>query len=225
MGGKAFLRSLPHHTFPRIPTTSYTPIKSHLLSRLTPHFKHITVPHECPEKYDHGDIDFVVSDLVDPNVNTDMSAGSSAGESSSMARWRHDIPKAIGAEHIQSNLGKKGFGTCQFAVPLSALESIVGERKPGEVPVDGDLENSEVLETRAGESKTMHDGRYFQVDMVVCKDKDEHDRYAFYNSYGDLGFIITRLSNCAGLSFSPKGLSVRSPLLIRMLTAKQILNY
>lgn len=213
MGGKAFLKSLPHHTFPRIPTTSYTPIKSHLLSGLTPHFKNITVPHECPEKHDHGDIDFVVSDLVDPNANTNMSAGSSAGESSSMARWRHDIPKAIGAEHIQSNLGKKGFGTCQFAVPLSALESIVGERSvdAGEVRVDAGLENSEVHETRTGESKTAQDGRYFQVDMVVCKDKDEHDRYAFYNSYGDLGFIITRLSNCAGLSFSPKGLSVRSP--------------
>lgn len=208
MGGKAFLKSLPHYTFPRIPTALYTPIKSHLLSRLTPHFKHITVPHECPEKHEHGDIDFVVADLVGPSTNGNMSAD----ESSSMARWTHDIPNAIGAVHLQSNLGKKGFGTCQFAVSLSKLETVLGEGKVGSggAGADAGLENGEMQELRSGDSKTARDGRHFQVDMLVCKDKDEHDRYAFYNSYGDLGFIITRLSSCAGVSFSPKGLSVRS---------------
>ncbi|KAF8270788.1 hypothetical protein EI94DRAFT_1698548 [Lactarius quietus] len=61
MGGKAFLSLLPNTTFPRVTPTVYASIKASLLPRLTPLFQHVGVPHEAPEKQDHGDVDFVVA--------------------------------------------------------------------------------------------------------------------------------------------------------------------
>jgi hypothetical protein len=61
MGGKAFLSRLPNATFPRLSPTIYASVKSTLLPRLTLLFQHVGVPHEAPEKEDHGDVDFVVA--------------------------------------------------------------------------------------------------------------------------------------------------------------------
>lgn len=61
MGGKAFLSLLPDATFPRLSPAVYTSLKSDLLPRLIPLFQYVGVPHEAPEKQDHGDIDFIVA--------------------------------------------------------------------------------------------------------------------------------------------------------------------
>src|ERR1700751_5745707 len=61
MGGKAFLSRLPNATFPRLSPATYAALKSALLPRLTPLFQHVGVPHEAPEKQDHGDVDFIVA--------------------------------------------------------------------------------------------------------------------------------------------------------------------
>lgn len=61
MGGKAFLSHLPNATFPRLSPHIYASLKSTLLPRLTPLFQYVGVPHEAPEKEDHGDVDFIVA--------------------------------------------------------------------------------------------------------------------------------------------------------------------
>src|SRR5712692_10325214 len=61
MGGKAFLSHLPSATFPRLSPLVYASLKSSLLPRLAPLFQHVGVPHEAPEKKDHGDVDFIVA--------------------------------------------------------------------------------------------------------------------------------------------------------------------
>jgi len=61
MGGKAFRSHLPNATFPRLSPLVYASLKSTLLPRLTPLFQYVGVPHEAPEKEDHGDVDFIVA--------------------------------------------------------------------------------------------------------------------------------------------------------------------
>lgn len=61
MGGKAFLSHLPNAAFPRLSPLIYASLKSTLLPRLTPLFQYVGVPHEAPEKQDHGDVDFIVA--------------------------------------------------------------------------------------------------------------------------------------------------------------------
>ena len=61
MGGKAFLSHIPNATFPRLSPRIYASLKSTLLPRLTPLFQYVGVPHEAPEKEDHGDVDFIVA--------------------------------------------------------------------------------------------------------------------------------------------------------------------
>jgi hypothetical protein len=61
MGGNAFRSHLPNATFPRLSPLVYASLKSTLLPRLTPLFQYVGVPHEAPEKEDHGDVDFIVA--------------------------------------------------------------------------------------------------------------------------------------------------------------------
>ena len=66
MGGKAFLSHLPGATFPRLSPLVYASLKSTLLPRLTPLFQYVGIPHEAPEKEDHGDVDFIVACPLTP---------------------------------------------------------------------------------------------------------------------------------------------------------------
>jgi hypothetical protein len=51
-------------------------------------------------------------------------------------------------------------------------------------------------------------GKYYQVDVNVCPDKDEWERVMFFHSYGDLGMILGLMARAYGLSLGTKGLKV-----------------
>lgn len=125
MGGKAFLSLLPDATFPRLSPATYASLKSNLLPRLTPLFQHVGVPHEAPEKQDHGDIDIIV-------------AGPHA------AVGHEKIKSALGASACIPSAQPDGGGTHNFAlrladvvIPLSAEATPVsGETNEVYVQVD-----------------------------------------------------------------------------------------
>ncbi|THH05502.1 hypothetical protein EW145_g4748 [Phellinidium pouzarii] len=49
-------------------------------------------------------------------------------------------------------------------------------------------------------------GKFCQVDLHVCKDKDEWQRTLFFNSYGDMGMILSLFTRAHGLTLGTKGL-------------------
>lgn len=49
---------------------------------------------------------------------------------------------------------------------------------------------------------------FYQVDINVVKTQDQHDALIFYNSYGDLGLILSLFVKPIGLGYSRKGLKV-----------------
>ncbi|KAH9065408.1 hypothetical protein EDB87DRAFT_1555475 [Lactarius vividus] len=103
MGGKAFLSLLPNTTFPRLAPVIYASSKSSLLSRLTPLFQYVGVPHEAPEKQDYGDIDFVVACPNDTSVG------------------HEEIKNALGASVCIPSAQSDGRGTHNFAMRLANL--------------------------------------------------------------------------------------------------------
>ncbi len=102
MGGKAFLSHLPNTTFPRLSPLIYASLKSSLLPRLTPLFEHVGVPHEAPEKEDHGDVDFIV-----------------ACPCHSTAIGHEEIKTALGASACIPSAQPDGGGTHNFALRLA----------------------------------------------------------------------------------------------------------
>jgi hypothetical protein len=104
MGGNAFNQVLSPTAFPRIPPAVYHAVKARLLLRLQGIYEHVGVPFEAPEKTDHGDIDFLVTNaLVDANH----------GESTSTLG---QVTVALGATkfiHLDGNR------TSNFAVPVT----------------------------------------------------------------------------------------------------------
>lgn len=55
------------------------------------------------------------------------------------------------------------------------------------------------------------DGKFYQVDVHICKDRDEWDRIVFFHSYGDLGMILGMLARTNGLRLGTNGLKVVAP--------------
>ncbi|KLO08655.1 hypothetical protein SCHPADRAFT_880261 [Schizopora paradoxa] len=55
------------------------------------------------------------------------------------------------------------------------------------------------------------DGKFYQVDVHVCKDREEWDRIMFFHSYGDLGMILGVLARTNGLRLGSNGLKVVAP--------------
>ncbi|KAI0004510.1 hypothetical protein BJV74DRAFT_807758 [Russula compacta] len=102
MGGRAFVSHahLPNATFPRLSPVIYALIKASLLPRLTPLFQCVGVPHEAPEKQDHGDVDFIVA--------------------CPRAVVRHeDIKIVLGASACIPSAQSDGRGTHNFALRLA----------------------------------------------------------------------------------------------------------
>lgn len=120
MGGKAFNSHLPDATFPRLSPILYASLKSSLFPRLTPLFQYVDVPHEAPEKEDHGDVDFVVAC---PHT----------------AVGHEEIKSALGASSCIPSAQPDGGGTHNFALRLA---DFITPLPPDVVPVPG--ETSEV---------------------------------------------------------------------------------
>ena len=55
---------------------------------------------------------------------------------------------------------------------------------------------------------TSNGGKYIQVNVQVCDNKDEWDAALLVHSYGDMGLIMGLLARAYGLSFGQKGLKV-----------------
>lgn len=60
MGGQAFNLQYPEAKFPRMSPAIYAKMKDHLLPIIESLYEDVAVPHEAPEKVDHGDVDFLV---------------------------------------------------------------------------------------------------------------------------------------------------------------------
>ena len=122
MGGKAFLSLLPDTTFPRLTPTVYTSLKSSLFPRLVPLFQYVGVPHEAPEKQDHGDLDFVVAC---PNG----------------AIGHAEIKHVLGASVCIPSAQSDGQGSHHFALRLADISSGVEQvtAETGDVYVQVDV--------------------------------------------------------------------------------------
>ncbi|KAL4251858.1 hypothetical protein ABKN59_002645 [Abortiporus biennis] len=184
MGGNAFNLSHPNAQFPRLDTNTYTHLKQENLSALQKLYEFVIVPHEAPEKADHGDVDYVVFKKRQADVLDVVHA--------------EDIQIALGATWFIPSLAKNGFGTSNFAIPW---------------PVDAEEGKSTSDSSAAASSlDTIDYGKYYQVDVHVCPDKDDFDRVEFFKSYGDLGMIVGLICRSIGLSFSSNGLRFSDPL-------------
>lgn len=101
MGGKAFLSHIPSATFPRLSPLIYASLKSILLPRLTHLFQFVGVPHEAPEKEDHGDVDFIVACPITAAIG------------------HEEIKHALGASACIPSAQPDRAGTHNFALRLS----------------------------------------------------------------------------------------------------------
>lgn len=181
MGGKALLSLLPHATFPRLSSALYNTIKIRLHARLSPHFDRVEIPHEAPEKLDHGDIDFIV---VSPRPGLQ----------------HHDVERALGATSRHSIPSPEvNAGTSHFALSLAVLERELGLTEDG---------SNHVISHRDSSLATDVVGRYVQVDVHLCPDVEDFERVVFFHGYGDLGMIMGALARSVGLQLGSKGLKV-----------------
>jgi len=109
MGGSAFASK--NLITPRIPPDLYEHVRDHLVLILRQHFNHVDSAVEAPGKKDHGDIDILVAEPVDPK---------GPPKSDQLATW-------IGAPHWRSTPGSDTFN---FAVPWpGSTEQSVGEEE------------------------------------------------------------------------------------------------
>ncbi|KAH9891611.1 hypothetical protein C8Q73DRAFT_746703 [Cubamyces lactineus] len=105
MGGNAFkaLSLTTGATFPRMPPPVYNALKSTLQPILQKLYMHVAVPHESPEKVDHGDLDFVVCGPRTSNLTHD--------EVKAALRAAHSVPM-------------EGNRTSNFAIRADAFEDV-----------------------------------------------------------------------------------------------------
>lgn len=112
MGGKAFAQIHPSAKFPRMPPAVYQALKSRLLPRMLDFFAFAAVPHETPEKMDHGDLDMIVAEPRTTQLSHEQ------------------IKAALGAT---ISIEIEGFRTSHFAVPMrkedfSAIDVAEGDQ-------------------------------------------------------------------------------------------------
>jgi hypothetical protein len=101
MGGKAFAALLPNALFPRLPSAQYAAQKQLLLPRVQRFFREVTVPVEAPEKVDHGDLDILAFEPLEPDERGDYDFEA--------------VKQALGAETVIRATGNR---TSNFALPL-----------------------------------------------------------------------------------------------------------
>lgn len=100
MGGSAFSATLTSSAFPRLPRAVYLALKARLSPTIAEFYAWVGVPHEAPDKKDHGDLDLLVA-IPKPPHNSSIP---------------HEIIKrALGATHVVPMDGNR---TSNYAVPI-----------------------------------------------------------------------------------------------------------
>jgi hypothetical protein len=126
MGGSAFGAILTSAAFPRLPPSVYRALKKRLLPKITEFYAWVGVPHEAPDKKDHGDLDLLVAIPKLPHNSF----------------VPHEIIKqAIGATHLVPMDGNR---TSNYAVPIrrgewASLGHAEGEDELRSANEDGEI--------------------------------------------------------------------------------------
>ncbi|KAJ7716823.1 hypothetical protein DFH07DRAFT_934130 [Mycena maculata] len=184
MGGSAFSATLHPSAFPRMPPTVYRALRSRLAPRLQTLYAIVSTPAEAPEKDDHGDVDFLVSEP----------------HSSIVSEVPHtDVQSLFNAKYVVPAPGNR---TSSYAIPV--------ER--GEWAALGHVADEEARrKATAAEGENQDNSIYYQVDVHVCTDKAEWERIQFFHGYGDLGMIMGLVARNKGLHLGSKGLKISHP--------------
>ena len=109
---------------PRLPPIVYYRVKVNLVAKLKSFFAEVSVPHEAPEKLDHGDIDILLhTPLTVPRDHLFSEAHISA------------IREVLGAVRHE----KRGPGQRSLAIPIPELDAVTDEGQIQEAYVQVDL--------------------------------------------------------------------------------------
>lgn len=179
MGGKAFSEQLPAAVFPRMPTPFYNSLKARVVSRLEVLYCLVAVPPEVPGKIDHGDLDVLVSKPKNVKEGVPLSDCVTPTE----------IEKALGSVH---SFLEPGDGTLHLAIPIQQ---------------DG-VQHFAIDQDEVKEGKIDLGQLYVQVDLHFCKDMEAWESRLFFQSYGELGRILSKLAETAGFAWSKRGLKL-----------------
>ncbi|KAK8239732.1 hypothetical protein IWZ00DRAFT_492834 [Phyllosticta capitalensis] len=187
MGGNAFLnRRYPPMAFPRMPTPQYNRVKAHVTERLLGLFHHAGVGIEAPEKFDHGDVDFVVCRPRAPKLQGAL-----------LPDCKELIEKSLGARF--GRFGNQG--VLFLAIPMSKA---AGDE-------DADAPEGDAVDQSQGDEDEVRQQDYVQIDIVMCA-APSLVPYALFNvSYGDLADFLKTGTRPFGLSFRHSGLWMRVP--------------
>ncbi|KAH9841529.1 uncharacterized protein C8Q71DRAFT_700317 [Rhodofomes roseus] len=109
MGGNAFNQHVPDAVFPRMSPATYKSLKAILLPRMEQLYEQVAVPPEAPEKTDHGDLDFVVT----------------------QPRTEGTLDRVKDALKAVYSLPQEGRGTSNYAIPADAFDLDMGEGQEG----------------------------------------------------------------------------------------------
>ena len=180
MGGNAFSEQLPAAVFPRMPTPFYNSFKARVIPRLEALYHLVAVPPEAPGKPDHGDLDILVCRPRNVKEGTPLSECVTVAE----------IEQALGSAH---SLPLPGDRTSNFAIPIQQDE----------------VQHFAIDQEAVKERKLDTGQLYIQVDLHFCEDLETWKSRTLFQSYGELGMILTMLARTVGLTWTSSGLKVR----------------
>ena len=180
MGGKAFSEQLPTAVFLRMPTPFYGSLKDRVVSRLEALYSLVAVPPEVPGKTDHGDIDVLVCKPKNVKEGVPLSECVTPTE----------IEQALGCAHSFLEPRDR---TLHLAIPIQQDE----------------VQHFAIDQDEVKEGKINLEQLYVQVDLHFCKDMETWESRFFFQSYGELGRILSKLAETAGFAWSTRRLKVR----------------
>jgi hypothetical protein len=195
MGGHAFGTILGASArFPRMDLATYERLRQYVTGLLTTRFSSVVVAQEDPAKPDFGDLDVVVG-----------TESYISGDNSMRVNFKEQILAFLRAERAVSN----GSHFISFAIAASTLDTHLPMRIiTNDVEVGSSI-GSIFRDTPAVDSDADAEVViYHQVDVNLAKDDDEMEAMPFYNSYGDLGMILSLIFKTVGMSYSQHSLKV-----------------
>lgn len=107
-------------------------------------------------------------------------------------KTREELSALLKAEHAMSN-GKQFITFAIRSDTLRLDESEGHEQGASQQPLNSDAGHAMI---------------YHQVDINLVSSEEERDNLVFYDSYGDVGMILSLLTKPVGLSYSRIGLKV-----------------